>query len=618
MATDTFLGNGTWVGSGSITFKCWGAGGHGNKTGNGGSGGAYAEFTTQSISESVFHVHVGMATAQNGGVTFVSSSTGNIVASAPGGKQDGTIEHQFTDLSGSVTQFGGRGGANAVGYSNYNGSGGGGAGGGDGSSPGAGGISSVGGNGGDGAYYNSGPSSGIYPATDGIFPGGGGGGGYDYGVDTSANGANGKVEVINNVLPKYLLNISEDVGFITGEEDNGFVYGRTTGSIAITTLSVFEVLGDASGSFMRGQNVRLLGEIDLATSGTSSIDITDIILNKAPLADSAVVFVVSAGSGCNFYNLLTDVSASDETAQVITTTNVAMDTFFAWNIFNPYAAPYAYNSLTDTCIDLTTTRSSVKFTSDINTTQATFTLRGSYAQHPMHNPTLPTFKDVPSASYTITSPVPNKYATPFNCDFVPITLDSAGWRYFVTSNDGDAPLYRIDGVMYYLAKMDGEYDERSNTLYATTASLTTLWFDTVQTMDQDTNDITSAVVSANASTAFVVLNRIVLGGSDPSLYYVGNVSTVTGDCAAVRVVDVNNCLIAAITEQIGSYEAGYDSFISVTRQSPAGLYEILYEMNSTARGFRNTANNPFNGSSNVVIGDSFPHPITCNFSTGRL
>lgn len=613
MATDTFLGNGTWVGSGSITFKCWGAGGHGNKTGNGGSGGAYAEFTTQSIEESVFHVHVGMATAQNGGVTFVSSSTGNIVASAPGGKQDGTIEHQFTDLSGSVTQFGGRGGANAVGYSNYNGSGGGGAGGGDGSSPGAGGISSVGGNGGDGAYYNSGPSSGIYPATDGIFPGGGGGGGYDYGVDTSANGANGKVEVINNVLPKYLLNISEDVGLITGEEDNGFVYGWLTGSIAITTLSVFEVLGDASGSFMRGQNVRLLGEIDLATSGTSSIDITDIILNKTPLADSAVVFVVSAGSGCNLYNLLTDVSASDETAQVITTTNVAMDTFFDRDFFNPYATPYAYNFSTGVQIDLYTTRSSVKFTSDVNTTQATFTLRGSYAQHPMYNPTLPTFKDVPSASYTITSPIPNKYSTPFNSDFVPITPDSAGWRYFVPGY-GDAPLFRIDGVTYYLAKMCGEYDARSNTLYASTASLTTLWFDTAQTMDQDTNDITSVVVSANASTAFVVLNRIVLNGGEPSLYYVGNVSSVTGNCAAVRVVDVNNCLISAITEQFGSYEELYDCFIEVGGQSPTDLYK----MNRTARGFRNVANNPFNGSSNVVIGDSFPHPITCNFSTGSL
>lgn len=211
MATITFItSSASWTfshpsGSGSVTMACWGAGGHGNSTGNGGSGGAYAVTTVSNLPTGSYFVNVGKATANGGGSSFVTSSAGVVLARAPGGNKDGTVTNQSALLTGSVVaSVGGKGSPDFVGYSSYNGSGGGGAGGGDGQSAfystrdvgAAGGVSTVGGNGGVGAFYYAGSGvDQIMSASSGAFPGGGGGGSYDYGRNTSGNGGDGQVVI---------------------------------------------------------------------------------------------------------------------------------------------------------------------------------------------------------------------------------------------------------------------------------------------------------------------------------------------------------------------------------------------------------------------------------------
>jgi len=198
------------AGSSSVVIQCWGAGGHGSSTGNGGSGGAYAEYTAI-LDDDDIQIVVGQATSADGGDTFVTSSVlADMLVRAPGGKRDGTIYHQPTLLTGSVTYVGGAGSPDFTGYSSYNGSGGGGAGGTDGNgsigvsafystrdSSVAGGAAGAGGGvGGCGAYYYAGSGKNqVMTACDGSVPGGGGGGAYDYGVDDSGAGAAGKVVV---------------------------------------------------------------------------------------------------------------------------------------------------------------------------------------------------------------------------------------------------------------------------------------------------------------------------------------------------------------------------------------------------------------------------------------
>ena len=222
MSTITFLTSGIFqftasAGSGSVKIECWGAGGHGSSTGNGGSGGTYAA-TSSILNTGSFKVIVGTATSTDGAASSVTGS-GIILVKAAGGKQDGTLPSVASSI-GSVINLGGAGGVNSVGYASYDGSGGGGAGGATGAgaagsstsvvdpkllvsfyyrdSEGANGGSgnSSGGTGGRGAYYESsvGPK-GIRSASPGSVPGGGGGGSYDYGLDSSAAGANGKVVI---------------------------------------------------------------------------------------------------------------------------------------------------------------------------------------------------------------------------------------------------------------------------------------------------------------------------------------------------------------------------------------------------------------------------------------
>lgn len=212
MATTTFTSNGTFhvtASSLAVTMSCVGAGGHGSSTGNGGSGGAYAQ-SYRTLYTGSYSVYVGQATANDGGNSYVLSGSNNVVIiRAPGGKQDGTIDHQATFLTGSkYAYYGGHGCPDFLGYASYNGSGGGQAGsingnGQDGqsafmsttSSPASGGYAYGGiGAGGNGAYYRAGSTAnGVISATDGIYPGGGGGGSYDYGNDSSGVGANGNV-----------------------------------------------------------------------------------------------------------------------------------------------------------------------------------------------------------------------------------------------------------------------------------------------------------------------------------------------------------------------------------------------------------------------------------------
>lgn len=215
MGTTTYTSNGTLVlvAPTAVTMSAVGAGGHGSDTGNGGSGGAYAQ-TRATLNAGTYTVVVGKATASDGGNSYILSGSGNVVIlRAPGGKKDGTITHQAALLTGShYTYYGGHGSPDFQGYASYNGSGGGQAGsingnGQDGQSAlfsketsAALGGSSYGGvgAGGNGAFYDAGPAyNGIVSAAAGTFPGGGGGGSYDYGVDSSGAGADGVVIVVS-------------------------------------------------------------------------------------------------------------------------------------------------------------------------------------------------------------------------------------------------------------------------------------------------------------------------------------------------------------------------------------------------------------------------------------
>jgi hypothetical protein len=207
--THTYTASGEWIfadvsGSGQVTIQCWGAGGNGNETRTGGSGGAYAS-SVLNLVPGTYVINVG--TPDNGGITNVISSSGEIIVQAPGGKSDGTIDHQPTLLTGSITSVGGIGASEYDGYSNYNGSGGGSCGGpssnGQAGQSGLyaqreqgalGGISidSVSGNGGAGAFFDAGTLGIILPAKDGEIPGGGAGGAYSYLTETFGTGANGQ------------------------------------------------------------------------------------------------------------------------------------------------------------------------------------------------------------------------------------------------------------------------------------------------------------------------------------------------------------------------------------------------------------------------------------------
>lgn len=208
--TGSAISGGTPTSSVSASIECWGAGGHGNSNGTGGSGGAYATRMVLLKSGS-YVIVVGQPTSDLGGTSSFTSASVQLVVAA-GGKKDGSISHQLAICSGSTINLGGLGGDNDSGYAGYNGASGGGAGGALGAGEnGRSGhtatttVGAIGGRynnsgvakfGGSGAYYYSGPAiNQVFPATDGDVPGCGGGGGYDYGTDSSANGGAGLVTV---------------------------------------------------------------------------------------------------------------------------------------------------------------------------------------------------------------------------------------------------------------------------------------------------------------------------------------------------------------------------------------------------------------------------------------
>lgn len=212
--TLTYTSNGTLSVTASFisaSVQCWGAGGHGSPTGNGGSGGAYASSSLVFRTGS-YAVYVGQPTDTDGGNSYITSGSTNVVViRAAGGNRDGTISHQAALNTGSIKYVGGAGSTDYTGYSTYNGGGGGGAAGysGNGSagasaltstdSQGAAGGSagSGGGAGGSGAYYYSGPGvNQVFGGSVGASPGGGGGGGYDYGTLNSGGGGTGKVIIV--------------------------------------------------------------------------------------------------------------------------------------------------------------------------------------------------------------------------------------------------------------------------------------------------------------------------------------------------------------------------------------------------------------------------------------
>ena len=126
MPTTTYTSNGTFHVTGSslaVTMSCVGAGGHGSSTGNGGSGGAYAR-SHRTLYTGSYSVYVGQVTTTDGGNSYILSGSNNIVIiRAPGGKKDGTIDHQEALLTGSVyAYYGGHGSPDFLGYSSYNGS----------------------------------------------------------------------------------------------------------------------------------------------------------------------------------------------------------------------------------------------------------------------------------------------------------------------------------------------------------------------------------------------------------------------------------------------------------------------------------------------------------------
>jgi hypothetical protein len=197
----------------SVLIECFGAGGRGSKTGNGGSGGAYSA-VTKTLGSGSYLIGVGKNDYNgygNGGDTwFKSGSLDVIICQAGGGNQDGTITHQITYATGSTKYYGGTGCPDYTGYASYNGSGGGGGAGNGGNgqdgqsaffsttvSASLGGTGSWingdgTGNGGNGGFYYAGANvNGVFQPETGSYPGGGGGGAYDYGAETEAAGGDG-------------------------------------------------------------------------------------------------------------------------------------------------------------------------------------------------------------------------------------------------------------------------------------------------------------------------------------------------------------------------------------------------------------------------------------------
>jgi len=129
--TYTFLTSGTFglTASKSCTIECYGAGGRGSKIGNGGSGGAYSK-VIKTLNSGSYLVGVGQNDYNgygNGGDTwFKSGSADVIICQAGGGRQDGTIDWQLVQATGSTKYYGGYGAADFMGYASYNGGGGGG------------------------------------------------------------------------------------------------------------------------------------------------------------------------------------------------------------------------------------------------------------------------------------------------------------------------------------------------------------------------------------------------------------------------------------------------------------------------------------------------------------
>lgn len=208
--TTTFLSSGTFtlVSPATVTIQCYGAGGRGSKTGNGGSGGAYSSRAI-ALNAGAYLVGVGKNDYNgygNGGDTWVKSgSLDVIICQAGGGNQDGSIANQLTAATGSTKYYGGYGSSDFQGYASYNGGGGGGGAGPTGNGAngqsaffstsnvaaagGAGNTTGKGGNG--GFYYAAAATNGVISPSAGSFPGGGGGGAFDYGTADEALGGDG-------------------------------------------------------------------------------------------------------------------------------------------------------------------------------------------------------------------------------------------------------------------------------------------------------------------------------------------------------------------------------------------------------------------------------------------
>ena len=208
--TFTFLSSGTFglTASAACTIECYGAGGRGSKTGNGGSGGAYSK-VIKTLGSGSYLVGVGQNDYNgygNGGDTWFKSGSANvIICQAGGGRQDGTIDWQLPQATGSTKYYGGYGSSDFQGYASYNGGGGGGGAGPTGNgqtgqsaffstdtAAASGGLGNTTGKGGNGSFYYAGAATnGIIAAKNGTFPGGGGGGTFDYGPATEALGGAG-------------------------------------------------------------------------------------------------------------------------------------------------------------------------------------------------------------------------------------------------------------------------------------------------------------------------------------------------------------------------------------------------------------------------------------------
>lgn len=224
-SSQAFMFTGSSLGGGdnapvTASVSCWGAGGHGDMTGNimgsmrgnGGSGGAFATKMVV-LTPGQYFVEVGIPTDSDGGSSSFSNGD-TILVSAAGGRIDGTNQHQRDSSIGSTIHVGGRGGNGHEHSLGGNGGGGGGCGGpmGDGedgqpganstsTSPARGGRynnSGVDRYGGHGAFYYAGAgTNGIVDAAAGNIPGCGGGGGYGYPTnrDSSNSGGRGVVQI---------------------------------------------------------------------------------------------------------------------------------------------------------------------------------------------------------------------------------------------------------------------------------------------------------------------------------------------------------------------------------------------------------------------------------------